>query len=249
MSDIALRVVILGAASGIAEATARLYAGEGAALVLAGRNAERLEEIAADLRVRGARAVSTYTVDFVTADAERVLPEMVGLLGGVDHILLAWGTLGDQARAERDGAIATAILEANFLSAARWALAAANVLEQAGRGSLVALGSVASDRGRRKNYIYGAAKAGLATLVEGIAHRFADKGPRAVVVKPGPTDTAMTAAMAKGGPLWASPEAVAQRVRAAADKGSPVQYAPRRWRLIMLAIRALPYRLFNRTDF
>lgn len=243
------RVVILGATSAIAEATARLYAREHAALLLAGRNGPRLEEIAGDLRTRGARAVETYTLDFVTAEAHPHLAKMIEMLGGVDDILLAWGVLGDQRAAEQDEKVTTHLIDTNFTAAARWALAAAEVLEKAGRGALIALGSVAGDRGRRRNYVYGAAKAGLATLMEGIAHRFAGKGPRAVVVKAGPTDTPMTAGMAKGGLLWSSPDTVAALVRRAADAGGPVQYAPRRWRVIMAVVRALPFWVFSRTNF
>ena len=130
---------------------------------------------------------------------------MVDKLGGLDHVILAYGVLGDQALAERDPAMAQSIIDVNFRSAAVWTLAVAEVLERQGRGSLVVLGSVAGDRGRRSNYIYGAAKAGLATLVEGISHRFRGTGPRAVIVKPGPTDTAMTAGMTEGGPALGDP--------------------------------------------
>jgi short-subunit dehydrogenase len=239
----------LGAGSGIAQATARLYAGEGAIIGLAGRKVERLAAIAADLSVRGAAQVETFDVDFVTAAVPPTLASMVDKLGGLDHVILAYGVLGQQTLAERDLAMAQAIIDVNFRSAATWSLAVAELLERQGSGTLVVLGSVAGDRGRRSNYIYGAAKAGLATLVEGIDHRFRGTGPRAVIVKPGPTDTAMTAGMAKGGPLWATPEAVAAVVRKAADKGGPVVYAPARWRLIMTIIRAIPAPIFNKLNF
>jgi decaprenylphospho-beta-D-erythro-pentofuranosid-2-ulose 2-reductase len=127
-------------------------------------------------------------------------------------------------------------------------LAAGNLIEAQGHGSLVVLGSVAGDRGRRKNFVYASTKAGIETLVEGIAHRFAGTGLRAVVVKPGPTATAMTADSPPGRRM-ASAESVAKIVRAAADRGGPVQYAPRRWWLIMLIVRALPWWLFRRVNF
>ncbi len=244
-----LRVLILGAGSGIAQATARLYAGEGAAIGLAGRNLERLAEIAADLRARGAVQVETFDVDFAMSEASPALALMADKLGGLDHVILAYGILGDQALAERDPVAAQSIIDVNFRSAAGWCLAVADMLQRQGNGSLVVLGSVAGDRGRRSNYVYGAAKAGLATLVEGISHRFAATGPRAVIVKPGPTDTAMTAAMPKGGPLWATPEAVALVVRKAAERGGPVVYAPARWRLIMAIVRAIPAVIFNKLNF
>jgi decaprenylphospho-beta-D-erythro-pentofuranosid-2-ulose 2-reductase len=244
-----LRVLFLGAGSGIAQATARLYAAEGAIIGLAGRNAGRLAGIADDLRARGATQVETFDVDFTAVAVPQTLAAMADKLGGLDHAVLAYGVLGDQALAERDPAEAQSIIDVNFRSAAAWALAVADMLEGQGKGSLVVLGSVAGDRGRRANYIYGAAKAGLSTLVEGISHRFHGTGPRAVIVKPGPTDTAMTAGMTKGGPLWATPEAVAAVVRKAADKGGPVVYAPARWRLIMAIIRMIPAPVFNKMNF
>jgi decaprenylphospho-beta-D-erythro-pentofuranosid-2-ulose 2-reductase len=120
-------------------------------------------------------------------------------------------------------------------------LAAAEMLEQQGSGSMVVLGSVAGDRGRRANFVYGAAKSGLATLVEGIAHRFGRKGPRAIIVKPGPVITPMTEGFAsRKGLMWATPEVVAATVRRAAERAGPVVYAPWFWRWIMLIIRFLP---------
>ena len=244
-----LRVLILGAGSGIAQATARLYAAEGAMIGLAGRHPERLAAIAADLTSRGAASTEIFEVDFTAPDAAATLSGMVAKLGGLDHVLLAYGVLGDQGLADRDEAAALAIIDVNFRSAAAWTLAVANLLERRGKGSMVVLGSVAGDRGRRSNYVYGAAKAGLAVLVQGVSHRFRGVGPRVVIVKPGPTDTAMTAGMAKGGPMWATPEAVAAVVRKAADRGGPVVYAPGRWWLIMAIIRNIPAAIFNKMNF
>jgi short-subunit dehydrogenase len=242
-------VLILGAASGIAQATARLYAGEAATIGLAGRNAVRLADIANDLKARGAPRVETFDLDFMTAPAPSTLVAMAEKLGGLDHVILAYGMLGDHALAERDLIMAQSIVDVNFRSAVGWTLAVADMLERQGSGSLVVLGSVAGDRGRRSNYIYGAAKAGLATLVEGVSHRFRGTGPRVVIVKSGPTDTAMTAGMTKGGPLWATPEAIAAVVRKAAERGGPVVYAPARWRFIMAIVRMIPAVLFNKMNF
>lgn len=244
------RVVILGATSAVAEATARLYATDGATLLLVGRRADRLEAIASDLKLRGAPRVEVAVCDLAACPAAEVstyFAAFVKQLGGLDHVLVAYGVLGDQQAAEQDGRAAEDVIRINFTSAALWILEAAKRLEQQGFGALVVLGSVAGDRGRRSNYVYGATKAGLATLVEGVAHRFGPHGPRAVIVKPGPIDTPMTAGMKKGGPMWAAAEAVAMIVRRAADRGGVVVYAPARWRLIMLIIRSLPGAIFNRT--
>ncbi len=249
MPNSALRVVILGATSGIAEATARLYAAEGATILLAARNAGRLAQIATDLRVRGAARVEIAALDLASADAQAQLTAFAAQLGGIDHILLAYGLMTDEAEAERSLSAAAEMIRVNFGSAALWALAAANLLERAGKGSLVVLGSPAGDRGRRKNFIYGSTKAGIGVLVQGIAHRFAGKGPRAVLLKPGPTATAMTAGLGGDQSKLATPEEIARAVRRAADKGGPIQYAPGKWRLIMRIVREIPAPIFDKLNF
>nr|WP_245366630.1 SDR family NAD(P)-dependent oxidoreductase [Neorhizobium galegae] len=239
----------MGATSAIAVCTARLYAKEGASLLLVGRDENRLSQMAADLKVRGAERVEIAVHDLAAeTDVGAHLSGFITQLGGVDHVLIAYGILGDQHAAERDLVAAAEILKVNFNSAAAWSLATASVLERQGRGSLVVIGSVAGDRGRRANFIYGAAKAGLETLVEGIAHRFADKGPRAVLIKPGPTITPMTEGMNRKGLLWATPEKIAAITHARAYRGGSIAYAPGFWRYIMLIIRTLPGVIFNRMD-
>jgi NAD(P)-dependent dehydrogenase (short-subunit alcohol dehydrogenase family) len=247
------RVIVLGATSAMAEATARLYAAEGAALLLVGRNGERLAAISADLVARGAASAAVEVLDLAAPGAAaEAFPRFAAKLGGLDDVLIFYGILGDQRRAEHDLAHAREILQVNFLSAAEWCLAAAEALEAQQRGNLVVVGSVAGDRGRQSNYVYGAAKAGLAALVQGIAHRFAQRAakgaarPRAVLVKPGFVDTPMTAGLKKGGPLWATPEAVARIVRRAAKTGGPTVYAPWFWRGILLVIRLVPAPIFQK---
>lgn len=246
-----LRVLILGATSAIAEATARLYAAEGAAIALAARDGTRLTAIAADLTARGATQVPVLARDLAAMDGlEAAFDAIVAELGGIDHVLLFYGVLGEQKEAERDLADARAILDVDFTSAALWSLVAAKRLEAQGSGALVVVGSVAGDRGRQSNYVYGAAKAGLATLVQGIAHRFAltgRKGLHAVVVKPGFVDTPMTDGLKKGGPLWASPDQVAAVIRKAAAGSGPIVYAPWFWRFILLIIRLVPAPIFHKT--
>ena len=240
------RIIVLGALSAMAEAAARVWAARGAHLLLAGRDTERLEAVAADLRVRGGVA-QIFVSDLATADAEADLTRMAELLGGVDVVLLAYGVLGDQKRAEADFAEAKRILDTNFVSAAGWCLAAANLLERQNRGTLIVIGSVAGDRGRASNYVYGASKGGLGILVQGIAHRLARGGARAVLIKPGFVDTPMTAAIVKRGLLWAKPEAIGRIIVASAGSSSPVSYAPGFWRWIMRVIRFMPSSLFHKT--
>jgi len=172
---------------------------------------------------------------------------MAASIGGLDSVMLFYGTLGDNEKAEKDIAEARRLLATNFTSAAEWCLTAADLIESQSHGSLVVVGSVAGDRGRQSNYIYGAAKGGLGLLVQGLAHRLARCGGHAVVVKPGFVDTPMTASIAKGGPLWAQPEAVAKIIKKAATRSGPVVYAPGFWRWIMLAIRSVPAPVFHKT--
>jgi decaprenylphospho-beta-D-erythro-pentofuranosid-2-ulose 2-reductase len=241
------RVLILGATSAIAQAAARIWAGEGARLVLVARNAERLETIAADLKARGAGQAEILVADCAEVESTAELPRIIETLGGLDVVLLAYGVLGDQAKLERDPSAVADLLRTNFVSAAAWCQAVATVLQRQRSGALLVIGSVAGDRGRGSNYIYGASKAGLGVLVQGIAHRLAPTGGRAVLIKPGFVDTPMTADIARKGALWAKPEAVARTIVTSADRGGPVVYAPAFWRGIMLAVRGTPSVVFHKT--
>jgi NAD(P)-dependent dehydrogenase (short-subunit alcohol dehydrogenase family) len=241
---------MLGALSAIGEATARCYAGNGAQLLLAGRNADRLAQVATDLQARGAARAMAWKLDLAMVEnVEAEFAKMTYEFGGVDAVFLFYGVLGDQRKAESDTRELREIIRVNFASAAEWCVAAAGVLERQKHGVLLAISSVAGDRGRQSNYVYGAAKAGLSVLVEGIAHRLASSGARAVVVKLGFVDTPMTAHMAKSGPLWAKPDLIARRLQRIADGGRspPVVYLPWFWRPIMAVIRNVPIPIFHRT--
>ena len=159
----------------------------------------------------------------------------------------AFSAIRRQAEAEPEEALD--IITTNFSSAAAWCLEAANVLEQQGHGKLVVIGSVAGDRGRASNYVYGAAKGGLAVLVQGIAHRLAKRGAAAVLIKPGFVDSPMTAHIARKGLLWAKPDAIGKTIARLAKCSSPrpIVYAPRFWRLIMTVIRVTPSAIFHKT--
>jgi decaprenylphospho-beta-D-erythro-pentofuranosid-2-ulose 2-reductase len=245
--------VILGASSAIAIATARRLAADGHALTLLARRADALAGSAEDLKVRGARQVHTIATDLAdNVDQKRVLSEAHAAAGAIDGVLIFYGVLGDQARAEGDLAHARDILDVNFTSASLWVLAAAEYLEAHPKPDqvLLTISSVAGDRGRRSNYVYGAAKGGLSVLMQGLAHKWAAKAdaPRAVNMKLGFVDTPMTADIEKGGPLWAQPDDIAQSVCRALHSGGSVQYAPWFWRWIMLAIRATPEFIFNKVN-
>lgn len=245
-------VLILGATSAIAEATAREFAAAGARIALVARDSVRLEVIAADLRVRGAPTVTVRSWDLVEVEPTKaLLDEVAAELGGLDGVLIAHGQLGDQTAAEADVAEAARLFDVNFTSAALWALVCASFLERTrGMAGVVAvIGSVAGDRGRNSNFIYGSAKAGIATLFQGLSHRHAIRGgPRAVVFKLGFVETPMTAGMKRGGPLWSSPETVAKVIFSGMSGQNAIVYGPWFWRYVALVVRLLPQAVIRRVD-
>jgi len=243
-----MNIVIFGATSAIAQAVARLYAAQGARLFLIARNEERLETVAADLRARGAAQVASMSADLAeAAEHPHLIAKAQSVLGTFDRVLIAHGTLSNQAACE--GSVDTMMREmgVNFLSAASLLTLVANVMEMQRKGSIAVIGSVAGDRGRQSNYVYGSAKAGLAAFTQGLRHRMTRHGVNVTLVKPGFVDTPMTAGLAKGGPLWAQPEKVAQDIKSAMERGDAVLYTPWFWRWIMMIIRSVPDRIFRRT--
>lgn len=242
------RIVIVGATSAIAEHCARLWAGNGAAeLVLVGRDRERAERVAADLRVRGPQTrVEVVTSGFLdAADIERTVGAVWG--NGVDLVLVAHGVLPDQRACEGDLAACRAALDVNALSPVLFAEAFARRMTVQKRGTLAVIGSVAGDRGRKSNYVYGAAKGLVDRYLQGLRHRFAGSGVKVAIIKPGPTDTPMTAHL-KGSTKLAPVEDVARAIVDGLARGQEVIYAPGKWRVIMLVIRHLPGFVFNKMN-
>jgi decaprenylphospho-beta-D-erythro-pentofuranosid-2-ulose 2-reductase len=238
-----VKIAIFGATSAIAENVARLYAAEGAELFLAGRGVERLDSIALDLKVRGAQSVDVAEVDFNDiASLERV----VGLAGEFDVCLVAYGSLPSQEAVERNPQLAPESLHTNFVSPVTLLLFLADKLRS---GCAVAvITSVAGDRGRRSNYLYGAAKGGLSRFLEGFAHRMAQKRVQIVDIRPGLVDTPMTDGFDKSGLLWTTSERVAADIKRALDRRQGVVYTPWFWQVAMAIIRRIPRRLFHRTS-
>jgi len=243
------RVLIIGATSAIAEATARRYAVRGAALFLVGRRLQRLETIAQDLRVRGAARVDAYAMDANDVSAhEPMLERAAACLGGMDVVLIAYGTLSDQQACEGSAAQTVRELMNNAVSVAALLVPLAQRLEAQRSGTIVVISSVAGDRGRRSNYVYGSAKAMLSAFVSGLRQRLYPAGVAVITVKPGFVDTPMTAALRKG-VLWAKPDQVARGIVRAIERSTPVVYLPAFWRPVMALIRAVPERLFRRLAF
>jgi short-subunit dehydrogenase len=242
------RILILGATSAIAEAVARRYAPDGARFFLVARSAERLDAVASDLRARGAETVDQAVADLgPVAGHAALLDRAWSSLGGVDIALLAYGVLPDQGLCERSWPVAADALQVDFISPGALLHELANRLEPAGAGVICVIASVAGDRGRKSNYVYGAAKAGLAVFAQGLRHRLAPRGVAVVVVKPGLVDTPMTVHLAKG-PLYTGPARIARAIERGITRRSAVVYAPWWWRVIMGLVRAVPDRLFLRTN-
>jgi short-subunit dehydrogenase len=244
------RIVIVGATSGIAQHCARLWAEAGPVhLTLLGRDAARTEAIAADLRVRSpGSTVRIATCGFIEpASIARAVEEAVAD-GVPDIALIAHGSLPDQAACQADLEASRDALLVNGVSPVLFAEAFVTAMLRAGRGTVALIGSVAGDRGRKSNYVYGAAKGLVTRYAQGLQHRLAASAVRVVLVKPGPTDTPMTAALRAKGAKLADPREVAQRIVRGIDAGSPVVYAPGKWALIMMVIRHLPRVIFNKME-
>jgi short-subunit dehydrogenase len=234
------RVIIIGATSAIAEATARRYAARGARLYLVARQSSRLEDMATDLKVRGAAGISVATLDVNDhARHEEVLAAAWEWLGEVDVMLIAHGTLPDQAACEASVDTALAEFNTNATSTIALMTLAAPKLEAQRHGALAVISSVAGDRGRQSNYLYGAAKAAVSTFSSGLRQRLAKAGIAVITIKPGFVDTPMTRNFKKGA-LWAKPDDIAQGILRAVDRHSSVVYLPWFWSIIMLVIKHIP---------
>lgn len=243
-------LLILGATSKIAQEVARIAARQNRELLLVARNEERLEAVAGDLLARGAARVQTIAADLgdvsqhaaLWAQIEAAMPEM-------ESVLLAYGSLGDQARAEQSVDDTLRELNVNFTSAASLLSYAAAALERRRHGVLAVITSVAGDRARRSNYVYGTAKGALSLYAQGLRARLFASGVRVVTIKPGPVDTPMIAHMKKG-LLTATPQKVAAVIYREMEEGhADVLYVPFYWRAIMAIIRAIPERVGKKLKF
>jgi decaprenylphospho-beta-D-erythro-pentofuranosid-2-ulose 2-reductase len=240
------QIWVLGGTSAIAQAYGRLAAAGGAKLLLIGRNGDHLNANAADLTARGGQ-VAIEVLDLAgKVDHDAVVGGLIDRHGFPDEVLVAYGILGNQERALSDLGHARDIINVNFTSVALWLLAIRARRDPARPLTLVVIGSAAGDRGRASNFIYGSAKGGLDRFLEGLQHAHAGTSLYVVRVKPGFVDTPMTAAIKKGGPLWAKPDRIARDIQRAVDRRAGVVYTPWFWRLIMLIIRLIPRFLFNR---
>lgn len=243
------RVVIFGVTSAIAEQTARQLVQNGASIYCVGRNPDKLNKILTDLKVR---AGSDQTIAGVSADLTdtyqhlALIEQASEALGGLDAALIAHGTLPDQKACEADVVLTLQEIETNALSVVSLLSLLANQFEAQGKGVIAAISSVAGDRGRQSNYVYGAAKGMVSLFMQGLRNRLASRGVSVVTIKPGFVDSPMTADFDKSGPLWAKPETIAKGIVNAMQKGKGDVYLPWFWYMIMQIIKHIPEAIFKR---
>jgi decaprenylphospho-beta-D-erythro-pentofuranosid-2-ulose 2-reductase len=241
------KILIIGATSAIAEATARIFAARGDALFLVARDATHLQAIATDLSVRGAVRAANATLDVTDFSAHAAIIDRAEReLGGIDTVLIAHGTLSDQAQCQTWVDALRREFDINALSTMALLTMLANTFEARKRGTLAVISSVAGDRGRQSNYVYGSAKAAMSAFLSGLRQRMAKANVDVLTIKPGFVDTPMTAAIANKGALWAKPDQIAAGIVRAIDRRRSVVYLPRFWGLIMLVIRHIPEPIFKR---
>lgn len=241
------KVIILGATSGIALEVQRQLAHRACELVLVARSPERLAEVQSDLQLRGAPRVLVYPSNLsdisqhaaVFAFASSTFPDF-------DTVLLAYGSMHDQKLAATSIEVLTEELQVDFVSAAAILTLFAADLERRRSGCIAAISSVAGDRGRRSNYVYGSAKGALALFLQGLRSRLYPAGVRVITIKPGPVRTPMTDQLPNS-TRFASPDRVARDIVRSLVRGSPdILYTPAIWRYIMLVVRLIPEAIFKR---
>ena len=238
--------VIFGATSSIAQAVSQQLAERGMTLLLVGRNQEKLEQVQTDLQTRGAKQCQIMVQDLANiTDYDTLISQVMNRLGRIDLTLIAHGTLPEQKEIEQNIHQTMNEIKLNGLSVIGILTVLANHLVFQRSGTIAVISSVAGDRGRQSNYVYGAAKAMVTTFLDGLRGRLLKNGIHVLTIKPGFVDTPMTADLPKGA-LWARPEKVAKDIVKAIDKKKNVLYTPFFWRFIMLIIKNIPEALFKK---
>jgi short-subunit dehydrogenase len=244
MTQATQTVLILAARSDIARALAHVYASHGFNLQLAARNAQALHSDAEDLRIRYTIEVTLHDWDAVDFSSHE---HFYNNLQSKPHgVICVAGLLGNQSSAQHIWSEAQAILEVNYMGLVSQLNAIANDFEQRGNGFIIGISSVAGDRGRQSNYLYGSAKAGFTAYLSGLRNRLSKRSVQVLTVKPGFVQTSMTQDMDLPAALTASPEKVAQVVFKAQQRGKDQIYTLGIWRYIMLVIRHIPEVIFKR---
>lgn len=240
------KILIIGASSAIAEAAARIWAQRGDHLFLVARNEDRLNTLVADLRIRGAAQVIAYPMDANHLERHAsMLDAAYAGLGGLDTVLIAHGTLSNQKACEASVELMVSEVTTNAVSVMALLTLIGNRFEAQRNGCIGIISSVAGDRGRASNYVYGSAKAMVTAFTSGLRQRLHRSNVSVTTIKPGFVDTPMTADLKKG-LLWAKPAAVAAQIVKAIDDGKSEVYVPGFWRWIMTIIVLIPNRIFNK---
>ncbi|MBL7998427.1 MAG: SDR family oxidoreductase [Candidatus Kapabacteria bacterium] len=239
-------IVIIGATSAIAQQTAREFARRGAAIMLCARSQEKLDAVAQDLRAYGASRVLTGIFDASDIKSHHGLIEKYASeLGGIDAVLIAYGTLPDNDSCYLQPDIAQQEFTLNATSIIGLSAQAANYFEKRGGGVIAVISSVAGERGRQSNFLYGAAKGAVSLYTQGLRNRLSSKNIAVVTIKPGFVDTPMTAHVQKN-PLFASAQSVGKAIADAMIARKDVVYVPGFWRFIMAVVRAIPESIFKK---
>jgi decaprenylphospho-beta-D-erythro-pentofuranosid-2-ulose 2-reductase len=240
-------VLVLGGGSEIAQATLRrLVANRTRTIVLAAREPEKLAGVVDELRALGATRVETVAFDAEAADShEALIDDVIDRVGDLDLVLVAFGVLGDQAEAERDPAAATEIARVNYLGAVSLSVPLASRLRAQGHGIIVVLSSVAGERARRSNFVYGSSKAGLDALFQGLGDSLVGSGVHVLIVRPGFVHTKMTAGL-DAAPLATTPEAVAEAIVRGIERDSEIVWVPPALRVVMSVLRHAPRAVFRK---
>lgn len=245
-----LKIAIIGGSSSIAVHCARQWVLKRLVdLTLVGRNAERLERVAADLRTRSPESeIQIVQTDFLNPEAIQATVARIVERGALDIVLIAQGYLPEQKDCQSNLQICRDALEINGVSPILFAEAFAKGMAKVNHGTLALIGSVAGDRGRKSNYVYGAAKGLVDRYTQGLQHRFAGTRVKIKLIKPGPTDTPMTAHLKGTHTKLAPASDVAKQIINDLNTKKPVIYTPKKWHLIMLVIRHLPHSIFNKLN-
>jgi short-subunit dehydrogenase len=241
-----MKIMIVGATSAIAHETSKFFARDGAELFLVARSAERLEDVSNDLKVRGAKRTETFLLDVSDLDRhQEMIQAAIETLNGLDMVLIAHGTLVDQQLCQQSVTKTMEELSTNFTSVISLLTILANYFEQQRHGCIAAVSSVAGDRGRMTNYVYGTAKGALSIFLQGLRNRLSKSGVTVVTIKPGFVDTPMTASLKKG-LLYSQPRKVGEGIYQAMLKGKEIVYLPWFWRPIMGIIKSIPEPVFKK---
>ena len=239
-------LLVIGASSDIAQATARKYATNGYRIILTGRNIEALEAFSEDLRIRYEAEAEVYKLDVL--DLESHINFYNSLPHRPDGVIVAAGYLGEQSTAQNDESEAQKIIQTNFNGVVSILNIIANDFETRANGFIIGISSVAGDRGRKSNYIYGAAKAGLSAYLSGLRNRLYSSNVQVLTVKPGFVDTKMTHGLDLPEALTAQPNEVADDIYKAQQKRKDIIYTKGLWKVIMLIIVSIPEFVFKRLN-